>query len=111
MGTRQLFLVVLLLLLWGLHCPARAQGDASALGSPSFCLFELPPEGDQRVWMNLSFVQYIELRSGELRVFYLGGNFGSGPRLRVPVANQSEGLALIKRMQAAAASCLGDGPR
>lgn len=111
MRTRQLVLVVLLLSLWGWHCPARAQSDASAPGSPSFCLFELPPEGDQRVWMNLSFVQYIELRPGELRVFYLGGNFGSGPRLRVPVASPGEGLALIKRMQAAAAACLGGGPR
>lgn len=111
MGKRQLPVVMLLLSLGGLHCSARAQSDAPVLGSPSFCLFELPPEGDKRLWMNLGLVQYIELRPAELRVYYGGGNFGSGQKLRVPVVSQGDGLAFIKRMQAAAASCRGGSLR
>lgn len=111
MGKGKLLVVVLLLSLGGFHSFACAQGDASVLGSSSFCLFELPPDGDKRLWINLSLVQYIELRPAELRVDYGGGNFGSGQKLRVPVVSQDDGLAFIKRMQAAAASCRGVGLR
>lgn len=109
MGKRELLVVALLLSLGGFHSSVRAESDASVPGSPSFCLFELPPEHGNRIWVNLSFVQYIELRHDELRVYYGGGNFGSGQRLRVPVASQADGLAFMKRMQTAAASCRGTG--
>jgi hypothetical protein len=59
------------------------------------------------VWLNLGIVQYVEMRSDEVRVYYGGGNFGSGHELRVRIASRDEGLTFLQRMQAAAARCAG----
>ena len=88
-----------------------AQTDPSSSGSIAFCLFELPPDGEKRVWMNLSFVQYIEMRPTELRIYYGGGSFGSGYEQRIPLTGKDDGLAFVKRMQIAAASCRGTASR
>ena len=75
-------------------------------GSPSFCLYEVPvDDSGKRKWINLGIVQYIDLNRGDLRIYYGGGNFGSGYEVKVPVANAAEGLALLDRVRQAAASC------
>jgi len=83
--------------------------DSSAPASTAFCLFELParsePQGEFRTLINLGIVQYIELWPQEVRIYYGGGNLGSGHEARMPVANTDEGRAVIGRMQAAAARC------
>lgn len=89
-----------------LQSPVSAQADMpSPSGSSAFCLFELPSDGEKRIWVNLDIVQYIELRPTELRVYFGGGNLGSGHELRMPIVSKEEGLAFIKRMQATATSC------
>ncbi|HEY6897131.1 MAG TPA: hypothetical protein VI279_07705 [Rhodocyclaceae bacterium] len=98
---RALPVLSLLLLPAGSHAQSVPLGPAST----AFCLFEAPPDGERRVWLNLGIVQYLELRSDELRVYYGGGNFGGGHELRVRIASRDEGLAFMQKMQAAAARC------
>lgn len=86
------------------HAETLAGGDAAPPGSTAFCLFEIPQEGERRLWLNLGIVQYVELRADELRVYYGGGNLGSGHEFRLR-AGRKEGEAFIRRMQEAAASC------
>lgn len=85
--------------------PVSAQADTPPSGSSAFCLFEFPPDGEKRIWVNLDIVQYIELRPSELRIYFGGGNLGSGHELRMPIANKEEGFVFMKRMQATATSC------
>lgn len=87
----------------GLYDLALAQVETS----PFFCLFETQPDGEKRTWINLSTVQYIEMRQHDLRIYYGGGKLGSGFELRVPIASKDEGLAFMKKMQTTAASCGG----
>lgn len=98
---------LLLLGLWSL--PANAQPVAAAAGgssSASFCLFEASsPQSDKRIFLNLGIVQYVELRADEVRVYYGGGNLGSGHEFRMPVRSNEEALAYLQQMQATAASC------
>ena len=81
------------------------EADAATRASSAFCLFELPPDADKRTWVNLGIVQYVELHATELRLYFGGGNLGSGHEFRLPIAGQDEGLAFMARMRAAAASC------
>lgn len=74
-------------------------------GSTGFCLFEIPPVNDRRQWVNLAHVQYIELRSDELRLYFGGGNFGSGHEARLPVRGKDDAAAQVKRLQDAARAC------
>jgi hypothetical protein len=87
------------------HSVVRAQPNLPAPASAAFCLFVFPADGEKRAWLNLGIVQYIELRPFELRIYYGGGNLGSGHEVRVPIAGADEGLAIMQRMQAAAAAC------
>jgi hypothetical protein len=84
---------------------AVAGDEAPSVGSPTFCLFELPPVNERRQWLNLVHVQYIELRSDELRLYYGGGNLGSGHEARLPIRNKDDAPALLKRLQEAARAC------
>lgn len=85
------------------------QADAPVAGSTAFCLFEVPMDPERRVWLNLGIVQYIELRADGLRIFYGGGNLGSGHEFHLR-ASRDEGLAFLQKMQAAAVRCAGNGP-
>jgi len=86
--------------------PAEGGGtDSPVQASTAFCLFELPAQGDFRTLINLGIVQYIELWPQEVRIYYGGGNLGSGHEARVSVSDADEGRAVIGRMRATAAQC------
>lgn len=82
-----------------------AMPQSTGVASTSFCLFEVAPQADRRTFLNLSIVQYIELRADEIRIYYGGGNLGSGHEFRLPVRSNEEAQAYLQRMQAAAANC------
>ncbi|MDE2583778.1 MAG: hypothetical protein KGN39_00145 [Betaproteobacteria bacterium] len=84
------------------------QGEAPVAGSTAFCLFEVPMDPERRVWLNLGIVQYVDLRADGLRIYYGGGNLGSGHEFYLK-ASREEGIAFLKNMQAAAARCAGSG--
>ncbi|HET7776552.1 MAG TPA: hypothetical protein VFK74_09305 [Azospira sp.] len=98
------------LLLGLLAAPLSAQmlpvqnGGHAQTGSAAFCLFEIAPDTERRLWLNLGIVQYLEWRPNELRIFYGGGNLGSGHEYRL-AAGKEEARAFIEKMQAAAALC------
>ncbi|MCK9283810.1 MAG: hypothetical protein M0P39_05955 [Rhodocyclaceae bacterium] len=77
-----------------------------ATGSASFCLFEIPAEENgRRRFINLPIVQYVELLRNEVRIFYGGGNFGSGHEARIPLGSGDQGAMWLERMQQTAATC------
>lgn len=81
--------------------------------SSAFCLFELPREGDTQRLVNLGIVQYVDVAKEELRLYFGGGNLGSGHELRLAVKGRAEALEWVTRMQAAARDCaqgLGQRP-
>ncbi len=89
--------------------PTRGDKTAAAgraAGSITFCLFELPgsANGTKRL-INLIGVQYLELGSDQLRIFYGGGNLGAGYEARIALKGRDEGQDLIARMQKAAQEC------
>ncbi|MBL8459813.1 MAG: hypothetical protein JNM92_10665, partial [Zoogloea sp.] len=45
--------------------PAAAQ-DA---GSTAFCLFPVPADGGVQRWINLGIVQYVDVRTDEVRLY------------------------------------------
>lgn len=73
--------------------------------STAFCLFEMPAQAERRVFVNLGIVQYVELRPDEVRVYFGGGNLGSGHEFRLPLHGPDDGPAYLRRMQARAAEC------
>lgn len=85
---------------------AMAQPAPRAVGSTAFCLLEVPSNepGKQR-WINLGHVQYVETANNELRIFYGGGNFGSGHEIHLLYGSPEEALAQLDRMRQAAAAC------
>jgi len=89
--------------------PAQADKSAAsgrAPASATFCLFELPGSSDgTRKLINLISVQFMELSSDQLRIYYGGGNLGSGYEVRVLLKSSAEGPELIARMQKAAQEC------
>lgn len=87
---------------------ASAGAEQPAMPLPSsnaLCLFETPSQQDRRTFLNLGAVQYIEMRSDELRIYYGGGNLGSGHELRIPVRSSEEARTYLQRMQATATQC------
>ena len=95
-----------LLLLMPLVCAAQGT-NLGKNASSAFCLFELPAEATATThrFINLGFVQYIELGREELRVAYGGGSLGGGHEARIPLKTKEEGVELIKRMQRLAREC------
>lgn len=81
--------------------PAMAQ-DA---GSGGFCLFVLPAENGSQRAINLGIVQYVEVRADEVRIYYGGGNLGSGYEARLPVKSRDEADAVLARLRRTAANC------
>ena len=89
--------------------PTRAEKTGASGRAPAsavFCLFELPggANGTKRL-INLIGVQYLELSSDQLRIFYGGGNLGAGYEARIALKGREEGQDLIARMQKAAQEC------
>jgi hypothetical protein len=85
--------------------PTPAEGQAQ--GSTAFCLFELPGSGGTRKLVNLGIVQYVEVAADELRIYYGGGNLGSGHDARIAVRSAEDGRALLQRMLNHARACAG----
>lgn len=85
--------------------PAPAPAAKPSFGSTAFCLYELPAEGDKRRWVNLGIVQYLEFNKTEIRMYYGGGNLGSGHEARIPVPDGAQVDDVLNRLRQAAANC------
>jgi hypothetical protein len=110
MSRHSRFVLVLPLagiLLLATEAPLCAPTEPPAVGSPAFCLFEIPPNGERRQWVNLAHIQYIEQRTDEVRAYFGGGNLGSGHEARIPAKTPEEVAAVLQRMRAEAARCAG----
>jgi hypothetical protein len=81
--------------------PVLAEDAASA----GFCLFPLPSDSGVQRWINLGIVQYLDVRSDEVRIYFGGGNLGSGHEARIPVKSREEADALLARLRRTAATC------
>lgn len=97
-------LVGTLLLLAAAAAPC-APIELPSVGSATFCLFEIPPNGERRQWVNLAHIQYIEQRNDEIRAYFGGGNLGSGHEARIPAKTQGEVAAVLQKMRTEAARC------
>ncbi|CAG4885293.1 conserved exported protein of unknown function [Georgfuchsia toluolica] len=91
-------------------CPVQAQEHMAPItatkGSTAFCLYELPPDEDgKRRWINLGMVQYLEFVRNELRIYYGGGNLGSGHEARLPGAGPGQPEETLEKIRQAAADC------
>ncbi len=78
---------------------------AQATGSTAFCLFPVPADGGVQRWINLGIVQYVEARNDDVRIYYGGGNLGSGHEARIPVKSREEADAVLSRLRRSAALC------
>ncbi|MCK6393223.1 hypothetical protein [Zoogloea sp.] len=78
---------------------------AQATGSTAFCLFPVPADGGVQRWINLGIVQYVEARNDDVRIYYGGGNLGSGHEARIPVKSREEAEAVLARLRRSAALC------
>lgn len=94
-------------LLSALALPAGAADPqpAAPAGSTAFCLFALPPDNATQRLINLGIVQYVDLRADEVRIYFGGGNLGSGHEARIPVKSRDEADAVLARLRTAAARC------
>lgn len=90
-----------LLAAWLLVPPAMAE-DA---GSTAFCLFPLPSDSGVQRWINLGIVQYVDVRPDEVRLYFGGGNLGSGHEARIPVKGREEAEQTLARLRHVAAAC------
>ena len=78
----------------------------TSAGSSAFCLYELPADIDgKRRWVNLGIVQYVEFNRNELRIYYGGGNLGSGHEARIPVTNSAQVDEALNKIRQVAANC------
>lgn len=88
------------------HAQDQSAATATAKGSPTFCLYELPPDQDgKRRWINLAIVQYVEFNRKELKIYYGGGNLGSGHEARLPVHNPAQLDEILEKIRLMAANC------
>lgn len=95
-----------LALLAALALPAGAAEPApTPAGSTAFCLFALPPDNATQRLINLGIVQYVDLRTDEVRIYFGGGNLGSGHEARIPVRSRDEADAVLARLRATATRC------
>lgn len=105
----QRFVLAALLASWaaglGAAQPSEAASSSASGGSTAFCLYELPPEGDKRRWVNLGIVQYLEFNKTEIRMYYGGGNLGSGHEARFPATDAAQVDEILGRLRQAAANC------
>ena len=95
-----------LALLAALALPAGAAEPApTPAGSTAFCLFALPPDNATQRLINLGIVQYVDLRTDEVRIYFGGGNLGSGHEARIPVKSRDEADAVLARLRETATRC------
>lgn len=80
-------------------------GRAAEAGSTAFCLFPLPADGGTQRFINLGIVQYVDVRADEVRLYFGGGNLGSGHEARLPARGRDEAEAILARLRSAAARC------
>jgi len=86
--------------------PPAVAATAAAIGSTAFCLYELPSDDEgRRRWLNLGIVQYVEYNRNELRIYYGGGNLGSGHESKLPIANPAQLEEALSRIRQAATNC------
>lgn len=78
---------------------------ASEAGSTAFCLFPLPADGGTQRFINLGIVQYVDVRADEVRIYFGGGNLGSGHEARVPAKSRDEADAILARLRSTASRC------
>ncbi|MGB0128270.1 MAG: hypothetical protein WBP72_11585 [Rhodocyclaceae bacterium] len=82
----------------------KLNGEAG--GSTAFCLFEVSNgSSTPRRFINLGIVQYVELAPDEVRIYYGGGNFGSGHEVKIPVRSREQGQEVLARLNKAARGC------
>jgi hypothetical protein len=75
-------------------------------GSTAFCLYELPSNEDgKRRWVNLGIVQYVEFSRNELKVYYGGGNLGSGHEAKFPISSTAQLEETLNKIKQTAANC------
>ena len=75
-------------------------------GSTAFCLYELPSDAEgKRRWVNLGIVQYLEFNRNELKIYYGGGNLGSGHEAKFPISNPAQLDETLNRIRQTAANC------
>jgi hypothetical protein len=74
-------------------------------GSTAFCLYELPAVDGKRRWLNLGIVQYLELNRNELKIYYGGGNLGSGHEARITLTDPAQLDETLNKIRQVAASC------
>ncbi|KAB2963194.1 hypothetical protein [Zoogloea sp.] len=101
MMTRHLPCPVLAISL-ALAAPLAWAADA---GSTAFCLFPLPADGGTQRLINLGIVQYVDVRADEVRIYFGGGNLGSGHEARLPARSRDEAEAILARLRSAATRC------
>lgn len=78
---------------------------ADDAASTAFCLFPLPSDSGVQRWINLGIVQYLDVRADEVRIYFGGGNLGSGHEARIPVKGREESDALLASLRRTAAAC------
>ncbi len=83
-----------------------ATATSAPTGSTAFCLYELPgDDSGKRRWLNLGIVQYVESTRNELKIFYGGGNLGSGHEARIPFSSPEQLQEVMDRIRQTAANC------
>ena len=87
-----------------LALPASIAGAADS-GSTAFCLFPLPADGGTQRYINLGIVQYVDVRADEVRLYFGGGNLGSGHETRLPARSRDEADAILARLRSTASRC------
>ncbi len=95
-------LALALALALALGAPLAAAAEA---GSTAFCLFPLPADGGTQRFINLGIVQYVDVRADEVRIYFGGGNLGSGHEARLPAKSRDEADAILARLRSTASRC------
>ncbi|WP_079435258.1 hypothetical protein [Zoogloea sp. LCSB751] len=91
-------------------CLLASPVPADEAASAGFCLFPLPSDSGVQRWINLGIVQYVDVRPDEVRIYFGGGNLGSGHEARIPAKGREEADALLARLRRAAAACAKSNP-
>lgn len=92
-------------ILWLTACLLASPVLAEDVGSSAFCLFPLPSDSGVQRWINLGIVQYVDVRPDEVRIYFGGGNLGSGHEARIPAKSRDEAEQLLARLRHVAAAC------
>ena len=75
----------------------------SGAQAATFCAWKIP--NDDKRWINLTVVQYIDVGDEDVRIAFGGGNLGSGYDIRIPTKSREDGAKILKAMQDASKQC------